>query len=278
MKKRNIMIPEEHAEHFKKMWQDSEGFWAAAASGWCFDTLSGYLLLAETEDELMSEAGERVHPEEYEVRDLVGQRISAASYEWACELLPRLRLGYSIISTSTGENFERIQPSVHRRHQDFLTLKQEDGTKIYSLPDYSLTVREEVQKDGAIRLTPLTGAVACTSRSWQELPEEGLNAACLSLEQQINRETGKDEEETQPLLRVTGDRSDSLVSALLALPPQKGAGLIEVAPMVGGTLSIQAIPQRQQPSDLKAINRISQMLQDNGYEEASKFLDCVYEL
>ena len=48
--------------------------------------------------------------------------------------------------------------------------------------------------------------------------------------------------------------------------------------MVGGTLSIQAIPQRQQPSDLKAINRISQMLQDNGYEEASKFLDCVYEL
>ena len=44
MKKRNIMIPEGHAEHFKKMWQDSEGFWAVAAPGWCFDTLSGYLL------------------------------------------------------------------------------------------------------------------------------------------------------------------------------------------------------------------------------------------
>mgnify|MGYP006865990954 CR=1 FL=1 len=278
MNKRSIKMSERCSTQIKEMWQDSDGFWAAAAPGWCFDTLSGYLLYAETEDELMSEAGERVHPEEYEVRDLIGQQVSVVSYERACELLPRLRLGYSIISTSTGENFERIQPSVHHRHQDFLTLEQEDGTKIYSLPDYSLTVREEVQKDGAIRLTPLTGAVACTSRSWQELPEEGLNAACLSLEQQINRETGKDEEETQPLLRVTGDRSDSLVSALLALPPQKGAGLIEVAPMVGGTLSIQAIPQRQQPSDLKAINRISQMLQDNGYEEASKFLDCVYEL
>ena len=278
MNKRSIKMSERCSTQIKEMWQASDGFWAAAAPGWCFDTLSGYLLYAETEDELMSEAGERVHPEEYEVRDLVGQQVSVVSYERACELLPRLRLGYSIISTSTGENFERIQPSVHHRHQDFLTLEQEDGTKIYSLPDYSLTVREEVQKDGAIRLTPLTGAVACTSRSWQELPEEGLNAACLSLEQQINRETGKDEEETQPLLRVTGDRSDSLVSALLALPPQKGAGLIEVAPMVGGTLSIQAIPQRQQPSDLKAINRISQMLQDNGYEEASKFLDCVYEL
>ncbi|MFR3664403.1 hypothetical protein [Flintibacter sp.] len=277
MNKRSIKMSERCSTQIKEMWQDSDGFWAAAAPGWCFDTLSGYLLYAETEDELMSEAGERVHPEEYEVRDLVGQQVSVVSYERACELLPRLRLGYSIISTSTGENFERIQPSVHHRHQDFLTLEQEDGTKIYSLPDYSLTVREEVQKDGTIHLTPLTGAVACTSRSWQELPEEGLNAACLSLEQQINRETGKDEEETQPLLRVTGDRSDPLVSALLALPPQKGAGLIEVAPMAGGTLSIQAIPQRQ-PSDLKAINRISQMLQDNGYEEASKFLDCVYEL
>lgn len=277
MKKRNIMIPEGHAEHFKKMWQDSEGFWAAAAPGWCFDTLSGYLLCAETEDELMSEAGDRIRPEEYEVRDLAGQRLCIVSYERACDLLPQLRLGYSIISTSTGENFERIQPAVCRRHQDFLSLGQEDGTKIYSMSEYSLTVREEVQKDGAIRLTPLTGAVAYTSRNWQELPEDGLNAACLSLEQQINREMEKGVEEPQPLLRVTGDPSDSLVSALLALPVQKRAGLIEVAPMAGGALSIQSIPQRQS-SDLKTINRISQMLQDNGYEAASKFLDCVYEL
>ena len=277
MNKRSIKMSERCSTQIKEMWQDSDGFWAAAAPGWCFDTLSGYLLYAETEDELMSEAGERVHPEEYEVRDLVGQQVSVVSYERACELLPRLRLGYSIISTSTGENFERIQSSVHHRHQDFLTLEQEDGTKIYSLPDYSLTVREEVQKDGTIRLTPLTGAVAYTSRSWHELPEKGLNAACLSLEQQINREMEKGVEEPQPLLRVTGDPSDSLVSALLALPVQKRAGLIEVAPMAGGALSIQSIPQRQS-SDLKTINRISQMLQDNGYEAASKFLDCVYEL
>ncbi len=277
MNKRSIKMSEKCSTQIKEMWQDSEGFWAAAASGWCFDTLSGYLLCAETEDELMSEAGDRIRPEEYEVRDLAGQRLCIVSYERACELLPQLRLGYSIISTSTGENFERIQSSVHHRHQDFLTLEQEDGTKIYSLPDYSLTVREEVQKDGTIRLTPLTGAVAYTSRSWHELPEKGLKAACLSLEQQINREMEKGVEEPQPLLRVTGDPSDSLVSALLALPVQKRAGLIEVAPMAGGALSIQSIPQRQS-SDLKTINRISQMLQDNGYEAASKFLDCVYEL
>lgn len=277
MNKRSIKIPERCSAQIKEMWHDEEGFWAAAAPGWCFDTLSGYLLLAETEEELMAEAGNRIRPEEYEVRDMDGQRGSVISYERACSLLPQLRLGYSIISTGTGENFERIQPSVHRRHQDYLTLEQEDGTTIYSLPDYSLTVREELQKDGTIRLTPLTGAVAYTSRSWQELPEDGLYAACLSLEQQINREARKGKEEPQPLLRVTGDPSAPLVSALLALPIPKRTGLIEVNPIAGSALSIQAIPQSQ-PSDLKIIHRISQLLQDNGYEEASKFLDCAYEL
>lgn len=277
MNKRSIKIPERCTSQIKEMWQDSEGFWAAAAPGWCFDTLSGYLLCAETEEELMAEAGARVRTEEYELRDLAGQRDSVISYERACSLLPHLRLGYSIISTSTGENFERIQPSVHRRHQDFYTLEQPDGTKTYSLPDYSLTVREELDKDGAIRLIPLTGAVAYTSRGWQELPEDGLNAVCLSLEQQINREACNGKEKPQPLLRVTGDPSAPLVSALLALPPQKRTGLIEVAPMDGGALSIQEVP-RQQPFCQKDIDHIIQLLQDNGYEEASKFLDCFYEL
>src|SRR5699024_785563 len=124
MNKRSINIPERCSAQIKEMWQDEEGFWAAAAPGWCFDTLSGYLLLAETEEELMAEAGNRIRPEEYEVRDMDGQRGSVISYERACSLLPQLRLGYSIISTGTGENFERIQPSVHRRHQDYLTLEQ----------------------------------------------------------------------------------------------------------------------------------------------------------
>ena len=252
MNKRSIKIPEGCSAQIKEMWQDSEGFWAATAPGWCFDTLCGYLLFAETEEELMAEAGNRIRPEEYEVQDLDGQRGNAISYKRACSLLPQLRL-----------------------HQDYLTLEQEDGTTIYSLPDYSLTVREELQKDGTIRLTPLTGAVAYTSRSWQELPEDGLYAACLSLEQQINREARKVKEEPQPLLRVTGD--PSAVSALLALPIPKRTGLIEVNPIAGSALSIQAIPQGQ-PSDLKIIHRISQMLQDNGYEEASKFLDCAYGL
>lgn len=277
MNKRFIKIPERCASQIKEMWQDSEGFWATAAPGWYFDTLSGYLLWAETEEELVAEAEARVRPEEYEVRDLVGQKVSTVSYEKACAQLPLLRLGYSIISISTGENFERIQPSVHRRHQDYLTLEQEDETTIYSLPDYSLTVREERQKDGTIRLTPLTGAVAYTSKSWLELPEDGLNAACLSLEQQINREARQEKEPPQPLLRVTGDRNDPLVLALLALPTEAWAGLIEVNPIDGGSLSIQEILRRQ-PSCLKGIDNISQLLQDNGYEDASKFLDCFYEL
>lgn len=277
MSKRCIKIPERCSSQIKEMWQDSEGFWAAAAPGWRFDTLSGYLLQAESEDELKAAAVERIRPEEYEVRDLAGRRINVISYRMACRLLPQLRLGYSIVSTSTGENFERIQPSVYRRHLDFLTLDQEDGAKIYSLSEYSLTVREELEKDGAIRLIPLDGAVAYTSKSWQELPEEGLNAACLSLERQINREAGWEREPAQPLLRVTGDSHAPLVSALLALPTQMLAGLIEVIPIDGGELLIQEVP-RCWPACGNVIDHISRMLQDSGYEEASKFIDCAYEL
>ena len=32
------------------------------------------------------------------------------------------------------------------------------------------------------------------------------------------------------------------------------------------------------PPYLKALNDISQLLQDNGYEAASKFLDCCFDL
>ena len=91
MNKRSIKIPERCSAQIKEMWEDSEGFWAAAAPGWCFDTLSGYLLFAETEEELMAEAGSRIRPEEYEVQDLDGQRGSVISYERACSLLPQLR-------------------------------------------------------------------------------------------------------------------------------------------------------------------------------------------
>ena len=80
MNKRSIKIPERCSAQIKEMWQDEEGFWAAAAPGWCFDTLSGYLLFAETEEELMAEAGSRIRPEEYEVQDLDGQRGSVISY------------------------------------------------------------------------------------------------------------------------------------------------------------------------------------------------------
>ena len=277
MKKRKIKIPDGCSAQFKEMWQDKGGFWASAAPGWRFDTLDGYKLCADTEEELLTQALERIRPEEYEVRDMTGELLNTIPYAKACSLLPHLRLGYSIISTSTGENFERIQPAIYRRHQGFSTLEQEDGTKIYSLMEYSLTVREEQDQDGTIRLTPVDGAVASVSKSWQELPEDGLRAACLSLEQQINREARQKKAGKAPLVRIMGDRNDPLVDALLAMDPEKRAGLVEVIPADGYELSIQEIPLRRPPY-LKAINDISQLLQNNGYEDASKFLDCSYEL
>lgn len=83
-----------------------------------------------------------------------------------------------------------------------------------------------------------------------------------------------------PLLRVTGDRSIPLMSALLELcqtQPETLKGLVEVIPEEGGTLRFLEV-RRFRPPYLKALNDISQFLQDNGYEDASKFLDCSFDL
>jgi len=82
------------------------------------------------------------------------------------------------------------------------------------------------------------------------------------------------------VLRVTGDRGIPLMDALLELRtarPEMLEGLVEVIPSSGETLHFSEIRQFRPPY-LKALNDISQFLQDNGYEAASKFLDCSFEL
>lgn len=83
--------------------------------------------------------------------------------------------------------------------------------------------------------------------------------------------------EQAPLLTVTGDRHLPLMAALLALEPETLAGMIEVIPYEDAELSITD-NRVLRPPYLWALNEISQLLQNNGYEEASKFLDCSYEL
>lgn len=82
------------------------------------------------------------------------------------------------------------------------------------------------------------------------------------------------------VLRVTGDRSIPLMDALLELRterPEALEGLVEVIPSDGETLRFSEVRQFRPPY-LKALNDISRFLQDNGYEAASKFLDCSFEL
>jgi len=82
------------------------------------------------------------------------------------------------------------------------------------------------------------------------------------------------------VLRVTGDRSIPLMDALLELRtarPEMLEGLVEVFPSEGEALRFSEVRQFRPPY-LKALNDISQFLQDNGYEAASKFLDCSFEL
>lgn len=82
------------------------------------------------------------------------------------------------------------------------------------------------------------------------------------------------------VLRVTGDRSIPLMDALLALrtaKPEMLDGLVDVIPSEGETLRFSEVRQFRPPY-LKALDDIRQFLQDNGYEAASKFLDCSFEL
>jgi len=82
------------------------------------------------------------------------------------------------------------------------------------------------------------------------------------------------------VLRIMGDRSIPLMDALLELRtarPEMLEGLIEIVPSDGETLRLSEVRQFRPPY-MKALNDISQFLQDNGYEDASKFLDCSFEL
>lgn len=82
------------------------------------------------------------------------------------------------------------------------------------------------------------------------------------------------------VLRVTGDRSIPLIDALLELcveQPEALEGLVEVIPSDGEKLRFSEVRQFRPPY-LKALDDISQFLQNSGYEAASRFLDCSFEL
>lgn len=87
-------------------------------------------------------------------------------------------------------------------------------------------------------------------------------------------------ERSGAILRVTGDRRIPLMDALVGLnvaQPEVLAGLVEVIPSDGEQLRFFEVSQFRPPY-MKALDDISQFLQDNGYEAASKFLDCSFEL
>jgi|GEM_PF-3724821 len=83
-----------------------------------------------------------------------------------------------------------------------------------------------------------------------------------------------------PIIRISGDRNHPLMVALMDIyveKPELLGGLVEIIPADGYSLTVTEI-QRFRPPYLRAVNEISQLLQNNGYEAASKFLDCSYEL
>lgn len=85
-----------------------------------------------------------------------------------------------------------------------------------------------------------------------------------------------------PLIMVIGDRSEPLMLALLDLEASRPGmldNLIEVLPSDGSDLRPPSSEIRLlRPPYKKVLDDISQLLQNHGYEAASKFLDCAYEL
>lgn len=82
------------------------------------------------------------------------------------------------------------------------------------------------------------------------------------------------------ILRVTGDSSIPLMSALLDLQheePEKLDGLVDVISQEGEGLGLFEVRQFRPPY-MKALGDISLFLWDNGYENASRFLSHGLEL
>jgi len=272
MRKKKLMIPAEYKGKIRAMWQDGEGCWATAAPGYYFDTLSGYTLTADSEDDLISGL-QRLTPEEYDLLDSTGAPQQTMSYGDACRLLRNLRPDYAIASHTTGENFETIQPGVCRRRIAYQRFEQDDGTVSYHTQTIHAQVREE-QFDGKLRLLPIEGALAIIHRDWSELPEAGLRSFCTVLENQINRDA---QQKTGPqcILRVMGDPDIPLVNALMELAhyqPEALKGLIDVYPAAGEELCITEI-NLLRPPYLKALQDITGFLRSNGFAEAAVFLD-----
>ena len=79
-----------------------------------------------------------------------------------------------------------------------------------------------------------------------------------------------------PLPTVTGAHRLPLAAVLFTQEPETLAGLAERIPYDEAELPITD-NRVLRPPYLNVLNAISQLLQDNGYEEACKFLDCTYE-
>lgn len=280
MEKIKLKIPSKYCEKIKELWQDDKGFWAVVAPGYCFTKPDGYILCAETKAALMNGLP-RLKPEWYAICNANGQMETEVSFEEACKLLRHLRPDYSIISTMTGERLENIRPDIYRKQINYSRRPHKDNTVCYATPTHIVYVREQHNDAGHIQITGLDGQIAIIRKEWVDMPKEGLSAFCFTLERQVNHELAQKQRHGGflPVLSISGDPQDVLMNAVLqlqAVKPDVLCGLIEASPVDGAALTVTK--SRRQQLDLHTVDAISQLLQDNGFEEASKFLDCHFEL
>lgn len=86
--------------------------------------------------------------------------------------------------------------------------------------------------------------------------------------------------ETSPIIRISGDTGHPLIKALMKLyvhDRTRLGGLIQVMPNDGYPVTVMRLDTPYIPYR-KALDDISQFLQDNGFEDASKAIDCHFDL
>lgn len=272
----SIRVPLKAQAKIKELWRDSDGYWATLNPGFFSPSTGTHSIHEDTQKRMLFEISQ-IEEERFDVRNECGGVISTVSVDEAIELFPKLKPGRSIVSHATGCRIEQIVKGLQHNPLVYERAVQEGGSVCYFIGNATIRVME-IESDGKLHLTPL-GGDETVHGEWVDLNEATVSDYARRLEAQINAERANGKQ-FQPLIRFSGDRNLPLMKALLDIlttSPELLRGLVEIIPSDGYPLCVTET-QHKRPPYLRAVDDISQLLQNHGYEDASKFLDCSYEL
>lgn len=270
-----IKVPAKYAKMLSSLSKTSGEYSATVAPGYYYSKEKNHCIHAETGRALLDELG-YIKEEQFQVVDDQGEAQFELPYDQARSLLVNLRPDYTIRSMQTGELLEEIDYNAPKARIEYTRIVEANGTVSYCTPTYTVRVTEADIGANRPILVPLEGHRVVVSREWVDMPQPGLKSFLHRLERQLREEKDTPPEASSALLAIQGDKSLPLITALLNLEekqPDLLHGLIDVRAIAGEDLAVTRTPHGRPPY-LRACRDISRLLQDHGYEEATRFLGC----